>query len=63
MPFQPSICDVKRSREPLAGLIAVSVGAFDLWHFGRDRGLSANLDEIVIIGGIVLLTGSKDSSR
>jgi hypothetical protein len=47
------------SREPLAGLIAVSVGAFDLWHLAGTVGLTASLDEILIIGGIVLLAGSK----
>jgi hypothetical protein len=46
-------------REPLAGLLAVFVGTFDSWHFGRDEGLTSSLDEILILGGIVLIAGSK----
>ena len=46
-------------REPGAGIIAVAIGTFDSWHFGRDLGLSSSLDEILIIGGIVLIAGSR----
>ena len=46
-------------REPIAGIVSVAVGVFDAWHFGRDNGLSANIDELLIIGGIVLIAGSR----
>ena len=46
-------------REPIAGFVAVGVGAFDVWHFGRDNGLTTSIDEILILGGIVLIAGSK----
>jgi hypothetical protein len=46
-------------REPLAGLLALGAGLFDTWHFGREAGLSTSLDEILVIGGIVLIAGSK----
>jgi hypothetical protein len=46
-------------REPLAGLLALAIGVYDSWKFGRDAGLSASLDEALVIGGIVLIAGSK----
>jgi hypothetical protein len=46
-------------REPVAGFIAVFIGVFDSWYFPRDQGLSSSLDEILVIGGIVLIAGSK----
>ena len=46
-------------REPVAGLISVGIGTFDAWHFGRDIGLSGQVDELLIIGGIVLIAGSR----
>jgi hypothetical protein len=46
-------------REPLAGLVAVGIGVFDSWHFGREGGLTGSLDEILVVGGIVLLAGSR----
>jgi hypothetical protein len=46
-------------REPLAGAIAVGIGVYDSWFYGHDAGLSSSLDEILVIGGIVLMAGSK----
>jgi hypothetical protein len=46
-------------REPVAGICALGIGCWDVWHFGRDAGLTSSLDEILIIGGIVLVAGSK----
>jgi hypothetical protein len=46
-------------REPVAGLIAVGIGVYDSWFYGHDQGLSSSLDEILVIGGIVLMAGSK----
>lgn len=47
-------------REPLAGLIAVGLGAYDVWTYGRDAGFSASLDEILILTGITLIAGVKN---
>ena len=46
-------------REPIAGLIAVAVGVFDTWYYGKDAGLSSKIDELLILGGIVLIAGSR----
>lgn len=46
-------------REPLAGIVAVGVGVWDTWHYGRDAGLTSSLDELLVIGGIVLIAGSR----
>ena len=46
-------------REPVTGLIAVSIGVYDSWFYGHDKGLSSSLDEILVIGGIVLMAGSR----
>lgn len=46
-------------REPIAGLVACGIGCFDAWHFGRDAGLSSSVDELLIIGGIILVAGSR----
>jgi hypothetical protein len=46
-------------REPLAGVLSLGIGVYDTWVFGRDAGLSASLDEALVIGGIVLIAGSK----
>jgi len=46
-------------REPVAGLVSVIVGCWDTWHFGREAGLSTSLDEILVIGGVVLIAGSR----
>lgn len=46
-------------REPIAGLVGCGIGCFDAWHFGRDGGLNASIDELLIIGGIVLIAGSR----
>lgn len=46
-------------REPLAGAAALAVGCYDTWVFGRNAGLSSSLDEILVIGGVVLIAGSR----
>jgi len=46
-------------REPVAGIISLTLGAFDAWYFGREAGLTSSLDEILIIGGIVMIAGSR----
>jgi hypothetical protein len=45
-------------REPAAGGIALVVGCWDTWHYGKDAGLSSNIDELLVLGGIVLIAGS-----
>lgn len=47
-------------REIIAGLLAVSVGVFDIWHFGRDAGLSNSIDELLVLTGIALIAGIKN---
>jgi len=46
-------------REPIAGALAIGIGVFDSWHFGHDQGLTTSLDELLVLGGIVLVAGSK----
>jgi len=46
-------------REPVAGVLALGIGCFDTWHYGRDGGLTSSLDEILILGGVVLVAGSR----
>lgn len=46
-------------REPIAGILALGIGCFDTWKFGRDSGLTYSLDEILVIGGLVLIAGTK----
>lgn len=46
-------------REPVAGVVSVIVGLWDTWHFGREGGLSTSVDELLVIGGIVLIAGSR----
>jgi hypothetical protein len=46
-------------REPLTGLCALGIGVYDSWFYGHDKGLSSSLDEILVIGGIVLMAGSR----
>jgi hypothetical protein len=46
-------------REPAAGALALAIGCFDSWHFGRDLGLTSSLDELLIVAGIVLIAGSR----
>lgn len=46
-------------REPIAGFVAVFVGVWDVWHYGRDAGLTTSIDELLILGGIVLIAGSR----
>ena len=46
-------------REPIAGLASLVVGCWDTWHYGREGGLSTNVDEILVLGGIVLIAGSR----
>jgi hypothetical protein len=47
-------------REPAAGFISVGLATFDVWHFGRDAGLTSSLDEILILTGIALIAGVKN---
>jgi hypothetical protein len=47
-------------REPLAGLIAVAVGCFDIWKYGSTAGFSSSLDEILLLTGIALIAGVKN---
>lgn len=47
-------------REPLAGFVAVGVGCYDVWFYGRDNGFSASLDEILILTGITLIAGVRN---
>jgi hypothetical protein len=42
----------------VAGLLAVAIGVFDLWHYGRDSGLSVAVDEALILLGISMIAGS-----
>jgi hypothetical protein len=46
-------------REPVAGLASLSIGCFDAWFYGRDSGLTSSLDELLVVGGVVLIAGSK----
>ena len=46
-------------REPVAGMLALGIGVYDVWHFGKDGGITSSLDELMIIGGIVLIAGSR----
>ena len=46
-------------REPIAGFVAVGIGVWDVWHYGRDAGLTTSIDELLILGGIVLIAGSR----
>lgn len=46
-------------REPFAGVLALGVGVYDSWIFGRDRGLTGSLDEVLIIGGVILIAGTR----
>jgi hypothetical protein len=46
-------------REPLAGFIAVGAGLYDVWAKGKEEGLTMSLDEILILGGVVLIAGSR----
>lgn len=47
-------------REPLAGLISVGIGSYDVWKFGRDGGFTSSLDEILILTGIALVAGVRN---
>lgn len=46
-------------REPVAGMISVAIGVYDSWAYGHEKGLSSSLDELLVIGGIILIAGSK----
>lgn len=46
-------------REPIAGVLALAIGCFDSWHFGREAGLTSSLDELLIVGGVILVAGTK----
>jgi len=41
----------------LAGVLALAIGTYDSWRFGRDAGLGYSLDELLVIGGVVLIAG------
>jgi len=45
-------------RSMVAGLIAVGLGTFDLWHYGRENGLSVAVDEALILLGISMIAGT-----
>jgi hypothetical protein len=47
-------------REPIAGLIAVFIGCFDIWHYGTQAGFSSSLDEILMLTGIALIAGIRN---
>lgn len=47
-------------REPLAGIIAVGIGSYDVWYYGRDGGFTSSLDEILILTGIALIAGVRN---
>lgn len=46
-------------REPIAGVLALGAGLFDTWRYGRDGGLTASLDEALVVGGIILIAGTQ----
>lgn len=46
-------------REPIAGALALGAGLFDTWHYGRDGGLTASLDEALVVGGLILIAGTQ----
>jgi hypothetical protein len=46
-------------REPMTGVIALGIGVYDSWIYGHEKGLSSSLDEILVLGGIVLMAGSR----
>lgn len=46
-------------REPIAGVLALGAGLYDTWHYGRDGGLTASLDEALVIGGLILIAGTQ----
>jgi hypothetical protein len=46
-------------REPLAGLVAFGTGVYDSWFYGKEGGLTSSVDEILVIGGVVLMAGSR----
>lgn len=50
--------DWSRWRPVLAGLLAVGLGTFDLWHYGRDSGLSVAVDEALILLGLSMIAGT-----
>lgn len=47
-------------REPIAGMVAVGISAWDMWHFGPQAGFSSNLDEILLLSGITLIAGVRN---
>lgn len=47
-------------REPIAGVIALAVGVYDAWMYGRDKGLTSSLDEILILTGVALIAGVRN---
>lgn len=46
-------------REPIAGALALAIGCWDTWHYGKSDGLTSSIDEILVIGGLVLIAGTK----
>jgi hypothetical protein len=47
-------------REPIAGVIAVGIASYDMWHFGTTAGFSSSLDEILLLTGIALIAGVRN---
>jgi hypothetical protein len=47
--------DDRRWRTLLAGLIAVGLGVYDIWRFGREGGMGRELDEALILLGLALM--------
>lgn len=52
--------DDRRWRTFLAGLIAVGLGVYDIWHYGREGGMTLELDEALILLGLALMARFKD---
>ena len=47
-------------REPISGLLGVIIALVDIWYFGKDKGLSAPLDELILLTGLALIAGIRN---
>jgi hypothetical protein len=47
-------------REPISGLLSVIIALVDIWYFGKDKGLSAPLDELILVTGLALIAGIRN---